>query len=166
MVTAQVPDFFLASTASILATLGVRTLFFAADELESWCELLLYMVAAVQALLGAKLLLEHWLQVPVAALLAAFIVVVALCSIGSFLQFRQQQQQQPAAARKLQQGLPEDETRQGRCCQSKVGRKCHHGNPSAYALEDWLLAESAMTSLARHCVGMSAACFPCLSMQA
>lgn len=108
IVTAHVPDFFLASTASILATLGVRTLLFATDELASWCELLPYTVATVLALFGAKLLLMRWLQVPVGGLLLTLIVVVALSSLGAFLQLRRQQQpagSQPAASRRARDSL-------------------------------------------------------------
>jgi len=95
VVTAQVPDFLLASTASIFATLSVRALFFATDEMARWCEILPYTVAAVSALLGAKLLLKRWLQVPTGAFLSALVLVITLSSVGSFLQlWRRPQQKQ------------------------------------------------------------------------
>merc|ERR1719482_241856 len=63
-IVAEVPDLFLAYTASVFAMLGLRAMFFVTDELIRLFVLLKYGIASILVLIGIKLILHGWIDIP------------------------------------------------------------------------------------------------------
>lgn len=77
-------DPFLVFTSNIFAVLGLRSLFFLLASVVTKFHLLKYGLAVILTFVGAKMLVEHWLHIPILVSLA-IVVGVLLASIAASL---------------------------------------------------------------------------------
>ncbi|MEP6999746.1 MAG: TerC family protein [bacterium] len=77
-------DPFLVFTSNIFAILGLRSLFFLLASVVTKFHLLKYGLAVILTFVGAKMLLEHWIHIPILVSLGIVISVLA-ASIGASL---------------------------------------------------------------------------------
>merc|ERR1719197_1755095 len=84
-VVAEVPDLFLAYTASVFAVLNLRAMFFVTDQLIHMFVLLKYGIASILVIIGLKLILKEWVVIPSLVILGILIGIVAICIVGSLL---------------------------------------------------------------------------------
>merc|ERR1719235_83470 len=84
-VVAEVPDLFLAYTASVFAVLNLRAMFFVTDQLIHMFALLKYGIASILCLIGAKLMLKEWVVIPATVMIGILFSIVFLCIVGSLL---------------------------------------------------------------------------------
>jgi len=82
-IVAEVPDLFIAYTASVFAMLGLRAMFFVTDELMHLFVLLKYGIAAILVVIGIKLMLSHWVVIHPLIMLAVLVSIFALSILGS-----------------------------------------------------------------------------------
>jgi tellurite resistance protein TerC len=82
-VVAEVPDLFLAYTASVFAVLNLRAMFFVTDQLIHMFVLLKYGIASILVIIGLKLLLKEWVVIPAYVMIMLLIGIVAICITGS-----------------------------------------------------------------------------------
>ena len=76
-------DTFIVYTSNIFAILGLRSLYFALSSALDRLRLLHYGLALILAFVAAKMLLNHWIQIPVTWSLAFIILVLAVFAIAS-----------------------------------------------------------------------------------
>jgi tellurite resistance protein TerC len=84
-VVAEVPDLFLAYTASVFAVLNLRAMFFVTDQLIHMFALLKYGIASILCLIGAKLMLKEWVVIPASVMIGILISIVICCILGSLI---------------------------------------------------------------------------------
>ncbi len=85
---------FIAYTSNIFAILGLRSLYFALSNALDHLRLLHYGLALILAFVALKMLLSHWIEVPVGWSLLFIVVVLAVFALASRLT-----EPKPAAAR-------------------------------------------------------------------
>jgi len=90
-VVAEVPDLFLAYTASVFAVLNLRAMFFVTDQLIHMFVLLKYGIASILVIIGLKLLLKEWVVIPAYVMIILLISIVAICISGSLVLVKYQQ---------------------------------------------------------------------------
>jgi tellurite resistance protein TerC len=78
-------DPFLVFTSNIFAVMGLRSLFFLLANVVTKFHLLKYGLAVILTFVGAKMLLEHWIHIPIMLSLAVVVVVLAASIIGSLI---------------------------------------------------------------------------------
>jgi tellurite resistance protein TerC len=85
-------DPFIVFTSNIFAVMGLRSLFFLLASVVTKFHLLKYGLAVILTFVGAKMLLEHWIHIPILLSLGVVVAVLALSIIGSLVwpQARQQ----------------------------------------------------------------------------
>jgi tellurite resistance protein TerC len=76
-------DTFIVYTSNIFAILGLRSLYFALSSALDRLRLLHYGLALILAFVAAKMLLNHWIQIPVTWSLAFIILVLAVFALAS-----------------------------------------------------------------------------------
>ncbi|MGB0123369.1 MAG: branched-chain amino acid ABC transporter substrate-binding protein [Silvibacterium sp.] len=76
-------DTFIVYTSNIFAILGLRSLYFALSSALDRLRLLHYGLALILAFVGVKMLLNHWIQIPVTWSLAFIILVLAVFTLAS-----------------------------------------------------------------------------------
>jgi tellurite resistance protein TerC len=74
---------FIVYTSNIFAILGLRSLFFALSSALDRLRLLHYGLALILFFVGAKMILNRWIQIPVAWSLAFIVLVLAVFAIAS-----------------------------------------------------------------------------------
>lgn len=84
-VVAEVPDLFLAYTASVFAVLNLRAMFFVTDQLIHMFVLLKYGIASILVIIGLKLILKEWVVIPAYVMIMLLISIVAICIAGSLV---------------------------------------------------------------------------------
>jgi tellurite resistance protein TerC len=84
-VVAEVPDLFLAYTASVFAVLNLRAMFFVTDQLIHMFVLLKYGIASILCIIGVKLMLKEWLHISALVMIGILVSIVTLCILGSLL---------------------------------------------------------------------------------
>lgn len=84
-IVAEVPDLFLAYTASVFAMLGLRAMFFVTDELMHLFVLLKYGIAAILVVIGVKLMLSHWVHIHPLVMLIVLVSIFAMSILGSLI---------------------------------------------------------------------------------
>jgi len=82
-VVAEVPDLFLAYTASVFAVLNLRAMFFVTDQLIHMFSLLKYGIASILVIIGVKLMLKEWIHIPALVMIGFLVSIVTLCILGS-----------------------------------------------------------------------------------
>ncbi len=78
-------DLFIVYTSNIFAILGLRALFFAIVGMTKKLAYLNYGLAAILSLLGVKMLVSSWVEVPVPVSLGAVVGILGIASLASFL---------------------------------------------------------------------------------
>jgi tellurite resistance protein TerC len=78
-------DPFIVYTSNIFAILGLRSLYFVLAGLLDKLRLLHYGLAVILAFVALKMLLAHWIQVPVTISLAIILATLAIFAIASKL---------------------------------------------------------------------------------
>ena len=78
-------DPFLVYTSNIFAILGLRSMYFLLSHVVQRFHLLKYGLAVILTFVGAKMLLEHWIHIPIMASLAVVLVVLVLSIVGSLV---------------------------------------------------------------------------------
>jgi tellurite resistance protein TerC len=81
-------DFFVVFTSNVFAILGLRSLYFALVGFVDRFEYLVYGLSAVLAFVGFKMLLSHWLEVPVPISLGVIVALVAAAIVFSLVMTR------------------------------------------------------------------------------
>jgi tellurite resistance protein TerC len=76
-------DTFIVYTSNIFAILGLRSLYFALSSALDRLRLLHYGLALILAFVGAKMLLNRWIQIPVTWSLAFIVLVLAVFALAS-----------------------------------------------------------------------------------
>jgi tellurite resistance protein TerC len=79
------PDLFLIYTSNIFAILGLRALYFAIAGVTKKLVYLNYGLAAILGLLGIKMLISSWVEVPVPISLGTVVGILLLAALASFL---------------------------------------------------------------------------------
>lgn len=79
------PDLFLIYTSNIFAILGLRALYFAIAGVTKKLVYLNYGLAAILGLLGIKMLLSSWVEVPVPVSLGVVVGILLLAALASFI---------------------------------------------------------------------------------
>lgn len=98
-IVAEIPDLFLAYTASVFAVLNLRAMFFVTDQLIRLFTLLKYGIASILVIIGLKLILKEWVTIPPFVILGVLIAIVAGCIIGSLIlnRYRESRERQEEA---------------------------------------------------------------------
>lgn len=78
-------DPFLVFTSNIFAILGLRSLFFLLVSVLDRFYLLKYGLAAILTFIGVKMLVDHWIQLPIGVSLTVIVAVLAAAVGGSLL---------------------------------------------------------------------------------
>jgi tellurite resistance protein TerC len=78
-------DIFVVYTSNIFAILGLRSLFFALSSALEKLRLLHYGLAVILAFVGVKMLINHWIAIPVTWSLAFIVGVLAIFTVASRL---------------------------------------------------------------------------------
>jgi tellurite resistance protein TerC len=79
-------DTFIVYTSNIFAILGLRSLYFALSSALDRLRLLHYGLALILAFVAAKMLLSHWIEIPISWSLAFIVVVLGIFAIaGRFI---------------------------------------------------------------------------------
>lgn len=78
-------DVFVVLTSNIFAVLGLRSLYFALHGLATRLRYLKYGLAAILILVGAKILLAGWYQIPTVWTLTATAAILALAVVASLI---------------------------------------------------------------------------------
>lgn len=76
-------DTFIVYTSNIFAILGLRSLYFALSSALDRLRLLHYGLALILVFVGAKMILNRWIQIPVAWSLAFIVLVLAVFALAS-----------------------------------------------------------------------------------
>jgi len=82
-VVAEVPDLFLAYTASVFAVLNLRAMFFVTDQLIHMFVLLKYGIASILVIIGVKLMLKGWVHIPAVVMIGIFVSIAVSSILGS-----------------------------------------------------------------------------------
>jgi tellurite resistance protein TerC len=78
-------DPFLVFTSNIFAVMGLRSLFFLLAHVVTKFHLLKYGLALILTFVGVKMIIEHWVHIPILLSLAVVLGVLALSIIGSLI---------------------------------------------------------------------------------
>ena len=76
---------FIVYTSNVFAILGLRSMYFAVSGMMDWFEYLHYGLSVVLILIGAKMLVSHYVQVPTAVALGTVAGVIAISVVASLL---------------------------------------------------------------------------------
>jgi tellurite resistance protein TerC len=78
-------DPFLVFTSNIFAIMGLRSLFFLLAHVVTKFHLLKYGLAIILTFVGVKMMIEHWVHIPILLSLGVVLGVLALSIIGSLM---------------------------------------------------------------------------------
>jgi tellurite resistance protein TerC len=78
-------DPFIVFTSNIFAVMGLRSLFFLLASVVTKFHLLKYGLAVILTFVGAKMLLEHWIHIPILLSLGVVVVVLAASIVASLV---------------------------------------------------------------------------------
>jgi tellurite resistance protein TerC len=78
-------DPFLVFTSNIFAVMGLRSLFFLLASVVTKFHLLKYGLAVILTFVGTKMLLEHWIHIPIMLSLGIVLAVLAVSIIASLI---------------------------------------------------------------------------------
>ncbi|MFI5372563.1 MAG: TerC family protein [Candidatus Eisenbacteria bacterium] len=81
-------DPFIVFTSNVFAILGLRALFFSLAGVMRLFHYLHYGLAFILVLVGVKMLISHWIEIPTLVTLGIVIVTLAVCVIASLLRPR------------------------------------------------------------------------------
>jgi tellurite resistance protein TerC len=79
------PDLFLIYTSNIFAILGLRALYFAIAGVTKKLAYFNYGLAAILSLLGVKMLISSWVEVPIPVSLGSVVGILGIATLVSFL---------------------------------------------------------------------------------
>jgi len=78
-------DPFVVFTSNIFAVMGLRSLFFLLASVVTKFYLLKYGLAAILTFIGTKMLIEHWIHIPILVSLGVVVAVLAASIVGSLV---------------------------------------------------------------------------------
>ena len=78
-------DPFIVFTSNIFAVMGLRSLFFLLASVVTKFHLLKYGLALILTFIGTKMLIEHWVHIPIMASLGVVLAVLAGSIVGSLI---------------------------------------------------------------------------------
>jgi tellurite resistance protein TerC len=78
-------DPFIVFTSNIFAVMGLRSLFFLLASVVTKFHLLKYGLAVILTFVGAKMLLEHWIHIPIMLSLGIVVAVLAASIVASLI---------------------------------------------------------------------------------
>jgi len=78
-------DPFLVFTSNIFAILGLRSLFFLLASVIDRFHLLKFGLSVILTFIGVKMLVEHWVQVPIGVSLSVIVAVLGASVAASLL---------------------------------------------------------------------------------
>lgn len=80
---AQIPNFYIAYSSSVLALFGMRSMFFIIQNLVEIFELLKYGLCFILVFIGMELLIAPFVKLPASAVLVVIVAVFTVCIAGS-----------------------------------------------------------------------------------
>lgn len=80
---AQIPDYYIAYSSSVLAMFGLRAMFFIMDQLVDMFELLKYGLCFILVWIGIQLLLEDYVKLPAQVVCVVILSIFLVCTVGS-----------------------------------------------------------------------------------
>jgi len=83
--TAQIPNFYISYSSSVLALFGMRSMFFIIQNLVEWFEYLKYGLCFILIFIGMELMFEPFVTIPAYGVLLMISVVFTVCITGSIL---------------------------------------------------------------------------------
>ncbi|HET7189224.1 MAG TPA: hypothetical protein VFI52_13805, partial [Gemmatimonadaceae bacterium] len=78
-------DPFIVFTSNIFAVMGLRSLFFLLASVVTKFHLLKYGLAVILSFIGTKMLIEHWIHIPILVSLGIVVAVLAASIIASLV---------------------------------------------------------------------------------
>jgi tellurite resistance protein TerC len=85
---AQIPNYYISCSSSVLAMFGLRSMFFVIQELVDCFELLKYGLCLILVFIGIELMLAPWVKLPASTVLIVIVAVFAICVAGSAAMMR------------------------------------------------------------------------------
>jgi tellurite resistance protein TerC len=82
---AQIPNYYICVSSSVIAMFGLRSLFFLVEDLVEAFEYLKYGLCSILVFIGFELLAADYVQLPASAVLCVIIAVFLVCIVGSWL---------------------------------------------------------------------------------
>merc|ERR1719387_1971249 len=83
---AQIPDYYIAYSSSVLAMFGLRAMFFIITDLVDMFELLKYGLCFILVFIGVELLIEDYVKLPAQAVCVVVLSVFLVCTASSIFQ--------------------------------------------------------------------------------
>jgi len=83
--TAQIPNFYVSYSSSVLALFGMRSMFFIIQNLVEWFEYLKYGLCFILIFIGMELMFEPFVTIPAYGVLVMISIVFTVCISGSIL---------------------------------------------------------------------------------
>jgi len=80
---AQIPDYYIAYSSSVLAMFGLRAMFFIIRDLVDVFDMLKYGLCFILVFIGIELLVEDYVKLPAQAVCAVVLSVFIVCTAGS-----------------------------------------------------------------------------------
>jgi len=78
-------DAFLVFSSNAFAILGLRSLFFALARLLDLFHFLHYGLSFILVFVGAKMILSHWINIPIGVALGVVGATIVVCTVASLL---------------------------------------------------------------------------------
>jgi len=92
---AQIPDYYIAYSSSVLAMFGLRAMFFIIHDLVDIFDSLKYGLCFILVFIGIELLMEDYVQLPAQAVCVIVFSVFVTCTAASAIRMMRQQQSKP-----------------------------------------------------------------------
>lgn len=80
---AQIPDYYLAYSSSVVAMFGLRAMFFIIEDLVGCFELLKYGLCFILVFIGVELMVEDYVKLPAQVVCVVIFSVFMVCTAGS-----------------------------------------------------------------------------------
>jgi tellurite resistance protein TerC len=80
---AQIPDYYIAYSLSVLALFGLRAMFFIINDLVDLFDMLKYGLCFILVFIGIELMVADWVQLPAQAVFVVVLSVFIVCTAGS-----------------------------------------------------------------------------------
>mmetsp|Transcript_73710 Transcript_73710/g.130741 ORF Transcript_73710/g.130741 Transcript_73710/m.130741 type:complete len:457 (-) Transcript_73710:133-1503(-) len=80
---AQIPDYYLAYSSSVVAMFGLRAMFFIIEDLVGCFELLKYGLCFILVFIGVELMVEDYVKLPAQVVCVVIFSVFLVCTAGS-----------------------------------------------------------------------------------
>eukprot|EP00747_Dinoflagellata_sp_TGD_P190301 gnl/TRDRNA2_/TRDRNA2_51822_c0_seq1.p1 gnl/TRDRNA2_/TRDRNA2_51822_c0~~gnl/TRDRNA2_/TRDRNA2_51822_c0_seq1.p1 ORF type:complete len:463 (+),score=84.00 gnl/TRDRNA2_/TRDRNA2_51822_c0_seq1:96-1484(+) len=80
---AQIPNYYLAYSSSVIAIFGLRAMFFIVNDLVEYFHMLKYGLCFILVFIGLELVIADWVKLPAQVVLIVILSVFAVCAAAS-----------------------------------------------------------------------------------